>query len=192
MPLGPEDTVPDHVHQTVQSLGTLHQLAQANVGPHQRTVEWVAAKLGRPATIYVTCTLVAGWVALNAVLAAHGQRPIDAPPFEWLQGVLTFASLLMTTIVLTTQARQTRHTEQRSRLDLQVNLLSDAKIAKLIALVEELRRDMPLVPNRVDPVAEAMKETVDPARVLEAIEKTLESTEMPEEGGPRRGGAEGT
>ncbi len=66
-------------------------------------------------------------------------------------------------MVLNTQNRQGRHAEQRSHLDLQVNLLAEQKIAKLIALVEELRRDLPQVRDRVDHVAEAMKESVDPA-----------------------------
>jgi uncharacterized membrane protein len=165
--------VPEHVNQAVQSLASLNHAANASVGLHQRKIEWVAAKLGRPSTTYGVFVLVAAWVALNLALAARGGRPLDPPPFFWLQGTLTLSSLLMMTIVLTTQARQTRHAEDRSRIDMQISLLSEAKMAKLIALVEELRRDLPLVPNRVDPVADEMQEMVDPARVLDAIEKTI-------------------
>src|SRR5262249_15009922 len=96
------------------------------------------------------------------------------PPFFWLQGTVALSALLMTTIVVTTQSRQTRHAEQRAQLELQVSLLAEAKVAKLIALVEELRRDLPSVPNRVDPVADAMTENVDPHKVMSALEETLE------------------
>jgi uncharacterized membrane protein len=75
-------------------------------------------------------------------------------------------------VVLTTQSRQSHAFEQRAELELQVNLLAEQKIAKLIALVEELRRDMPTVTNRVDPLAEQMKEPIDPHAVLSALEQT--------------------
>jgi uncharacterized membrane protein len=83
--------------------------------------------------------------------------------------------------VLTAQNRQSRHAEERGRLDLEVNLQTEAKVTKLILLVEELRRDLPNVPNRRDSAAEAMQETVDPKRVLAALEATLEV--RPEERG---------
>src|SRR5581483_10605460 len=91
--------------------------------------------------------------------------PPDPPPFGRAQGVVGLAALLMTTMVLTTQNRQMRHAEQRSHLDLQVNLLAEQKVAKLIALVEELRRDLPNVHNRKDSLAEAMTRSVDPGAV---------------------------
>jgi len=53
-----------------------------------------------------------------------------------------------------------------------VNLLSEQKIAKLIALVEELRCDLPNIKNRCDPEAEVMKQPADPQMVVEALEDT--------------------
>jgi uncharacterized membrane protein len=78
-------------------------------------------------------------------------------------------------MVLITQSRQSRDQEQRAELELQINLLAEQKIAKLIALVEELRRDLPTVANRVDHVAEVMQEPVDPHAVLSALETALQS-----------------
>jgi uncharacterized membrane protein len=53
-------------------------------------------------------------------------------------------------------------------------LLAEQKLAKLIALIEELRRDMPNVNNRVDSLAEAMTHAVDPNAVADALKHTLE------------------
>lgn len=39
----------------------------------------------------------------------------------------------------------------------------------LIVLIEELRRDLPMVKNRYDPQAVAMQEAADTAQVIEAI-----------------------
>jgi uncharacterized membrane protein len=85
----------------------------------------------------------------------------------------------MTTLVLITANRQTRNAEERSHLDLQVNLLAEHKVAKLIALVEELRRDLPMVRDRIDREADSMQEAVDPAAMLAALEGAS-ATEPPE------------
>jgi uncharacterized membrane protein len=55
-----------------------------------------------------------------------------------------------------------------------VTLLVEQKVTKVIALIEELRRDLPSVQNRVDSQAEAMQEVVDPQTVLSALEGMLQ------------------
>jgi uncharacterized membrane protein len=49
-------------------------------------------------------------------------------------------------------------------------------VAKLIALVEELRRDLPMVRDRTDREADAMQEAVDPQAMLTALERDLENS----------------
>jgi uncharacterized membrane protein len=90
-----------------------------------------------------------------------GARSLDPPPFAWLQVAASISALLMTVTILTTQNRVAKLAQQRAQLDLQVNLIAEEKIAKIIALIEELRRDLPSVKNRKDSLAEAMTEAVD-------------------------------
>ncbi len=79
------------------------------------------------------------------------------------------SALLTTILILITENRQNRHADERAQLDLQVNLLAERKIAKVIALLEELRRDLPSVRDRVDPEADAMEEAMDPLASLSAL-----------------------
>ena len=167
------DPLPSHLTQTVESIADMHARAIARLSRHQRSIEWFTAQLGRPWALYMIATVVAAWVALNLALLGTGHLPLDRPPFPYLQGVATIAALLTTTMILTSQNRQTRHADQRAQLDLQVNLLVDAKVTKLIALVEELRKDLP-IPNRRDTLAEEMKEPVAPHVMLEVLEQSLE------------------
>jgi uncharacterized membrane protein len=146
-------------------------------------MEVLTAALGRPRTVYVTLSIVVGWVAFNLVTPKlFGWQRIDPPPFFWLQGMVALSALLMTTLVLITANRQTRNAEERSHLDLQVNLLAEHKVAKLIALVEELRRDLPMVRDRIDREADAMQEAVDPNAMIEALAGASEA-EPPSRGG---------
>jgi uncharacterized membrane protein len=163
----------------VDTIASLHAQTQKSVDSHQRLIEHVTHRVGRPHTIYLLFGIVALWATTNVL--AHGRAP-DPPPFFWLQGVIAVYAALVTTIVLTTQNRLQRQTEQRAYLDLQVNLIAEQKTAKLIALIEELRRDLPSVRNRPDPEAESMTRAVNPNEVLSALEETLESATPPPNG----------
>jgi uncharacterized membrane protein len=55
-------------------------------------------------------------------------------------------------------------------LTLQVNLLTERKVTKLIHLIERFRRDLPMVKDRRDPEVEILRETADAKEVLAAIE----------------------
>ena len=158
------------MNQEVESVASIRARAEQRLDRHQRMMEVLTAALGRPRTIYVTLSIVVGWVAFNVVtFKVFGWQRIDPPPFFWLQGMVALSALLMTTLVLITANRQTRNAEERSHLDLQVNLLAEHKVAKLIALVEELRRDLPMVRDRIDREADAMQEAVDPNAMIEAL-----------------------
>ena len=82
---------------------------------------------------------------------------------------MSLAAPLLTLMVLAAQRRLAQRSVRREDLELQVNLLAEQKTAKLIALLEELRRDPPSVRDRVDPVANAMTEAVEPTAVLSVI-----------------------
>jgi uncharacterized membrane protein len=61
--------------------------------------------------------------------------------------------------------------EQRAHLDLKVTLLTEQKAAKMIDLLEELRRDLPNVKNRLDPEAVALQKSMNPDLVLAALDE---------------------
>jgi uncharacterized membrane protein len=137
-------------------------------------VEAVTAFFGRPAFLYGILLAAALWILPNTLPRRFGFRQFDPPPFYWLQGAVGFSALLMTTGVLIKQTRQEKLAEQRAQLSLQLNLLSEQKIAKLIDLVEELRRDLPNVKDRYDSEAEVLKQPADPHTLVNTLEKRLE------------------
>lgn len=165
-----QEKLSEHVAHTVHTVASLRSRAQDRVSRHQRAVELFTATLGRPRTLYAILGLVVAWVGFNLALP----RPVDPPPFFWLQGAIGLSAMLTATLILITQKRQTQEAEQRSQLDLQVNLVTEQKITKVIALLEELRRDLPTVRDRVDSKADAMAQSVDAAAVLAALEQTVD------------------
>jgi uncharacterized membrane protein len=172
--------------QNIESVASIRARVDQGLDRHQRMMEDVTGALGRPRTVYMILAVVLGWIALNTILRVEGRPPIDPPPFFWLQGVVALSALLMTTLVLITENRQARVAEQRSHLDLQVNVLAEHKIAKLIALVEELRRDLPMVKNRVDREADSMQEAADPDAILVALGKIADPAAETNKAAPDR------
>ena len=172
-----EEVLPDHISQQVDTIAALHARGESEVSIHQRLIEKVTAFLGRPLFLNLTIAAIAVWIFLNIPANRPNLAPFDPPPFPLLAWLVSTGGLLLTIVVLITQNRQARLAERRAQLDLQVNLLSEQKIAKVIALMEELRRDMPSVPNRHDPEAEAMSEAANPHAVLDALEEKLDCAE---------------
>ena len=164
----------DIVGENIESIVDLHMRAEKRVSHHQRLIETVTANLGRPAFFYLTLLFVATWIGVNLLLPHLGLKSFDPAPFSWLQGIVSLSALLVTTVVLITQNRHGKLDDLRMHLNLQVNLLNERKVTKLIDLVEELRRDMPQVENRHDPQAEAMKEPVNPHEVVKNLHQTLQ------------------
>lgn len=173
-----EDSLPDHVSQQVDTIAALHARGESEVSIHQRTIEKVTAFLGRPLFLNLTIALIAVWIGLNLSAGRLHLSPFDPHPFPLLSWLVSTGGLLLTIVVLITQNRQARLAERRAQLDLQVNLLSEQKIAKVIALMEELRRDIPSVENRHDPEAEAMSEAANAHAVLDALEEKLDEAQV--------------
>jgi uncharacterized membrane protein len=169
----------EHAHaariaESVKTVYDLDEQFRSAAPAHEQTLDRVARALGGHAFLAVVFVATGAWVLANLLLRRAGWTMLDAPPFFWLQGTLSFTALLISILVLTRQEQQRRFDERRAHLDLQVNLLAEQKIAKLIGLLEELRRDMPDVRDRHDSEASTMAAPTDPADVLAGLEPALD------------------
>jgi uncharacterized membrane protein len=168
-PADEPEALAEHIYHNIASIVEFHQREQRKVREPQRLLEALSSVIGRPLYLLSLLLLVSGWIAVNCVAPLAGAQPFDPPPFAWLQGLLTLAALLTTTVVLIAQNRAAKLETQRAHLDLQVNLVTEQKVTKLIHLLEELRRDLPMVKDRHDPEAVALQQRTDTAQVLSAL-----------------------
>ncbi|HEU4956817.1 MAG TPA: DUF1003 domain-containing protein [Sphingomicrobium sp.] len=168
------ETVPAHVEDTVQAVARFHSAHEAEASALQRAIEKLTRRAGSPAFAAFLTFLVVSWIALNLGLMALDQEPIDEPPFFWLQGAVALTALYMTVFILTTQRREDKLAGLRDQLTLELSILSEQKSAKIIGLLEELRRDAPDISDRADEDADALSEPADPNAVLHALKTTQE------------------
>ena len=184
--------LPAHIHDTVRAIARLHAEHRDEATPSQRIVEGLTARAGQPGFIVLLTVLMVGWVGLNAIMASLGIKTWDEPPFAWLQGITGVAALYIAVLILATQRREDQLAGYREQLTLELGILSEQKAAKIIELLEELRRDIPNVENRIDREAEALSSPADPEAVLNAIKDTHDEMPVNDGGFPSSGSANAT
>lgn len=181
MPDVPDTPIlPAHIEDTVKAIARLHAEHYERATPLQKFVDRLTARAARPEFVAVVTIVVVCWMASNSILMVLGRQPWDQPPFFWMQGVVGLAALYMTLLILATQRREDQLASHREQLTLELGILSEQKSAKMIALLEELRRDQPNVPDRIDREAIAMSEPADPQAVLDAIKDAQQGPTSPE------------
>jgi uncharacterized membrane protein len=166
--------LPAHIEETIQAIAQLHARHYREATPVQRAVDHMTHIVGRPRFVGFLTAAIMAWVGLNAVLQLAGRAAFDPAPFGLLMDVCTLLGLFITVLILITQRRENMLTEHREQLTLELAILSEQKNAKIIQLLEEMRRDDPLISNRVDREAEALSVPADPQAVLDAIKDSHE------------------
>jgi uncharacterized membrane protein len=166
----PRSQLPPSVSENIGTISEFYARHEQHVSTPQRIVEKVALFLGSPGYVVGNIILIVGWITINLLAADFGWQRFDDPPFFWLQGIIGLNAFIISTTVLIRQNRMSRLADHHAHLDLQVNLLTEQKSSKIIALLEELRRDLPNVTSKVDDEAHEMAKPADARAVLTAIE----------------------
>ncbi len=171
MEQGPPSPLPPHAEETVRAIQKLHSDHHDSATLPERMAAGMTGIIARPASIGVLTLLIAGWILMNLALYHDGFAFLDRPPFPWLEDTLTLMALYMAVLILITQRRADMLATHREQMTLQLAFLSEQKAGKIIALMEEMRRDSPHLADRHDREAEEMSNPVDARVVSQALEK---------------------
>jgi uncharacterized membrane protein len=144
----------------------------AQISGVQLLIERVSDFFGSPAYFAFAIAFIIVWMLINAWGAHAGWRHVDAPPFSWLQGLVSSNALLLTVAVLIRQNRMAKVAEHRSHLDLQINLLSEQKVTKILQIVDELQRELTALRGHPDSEVAEMTKPADAHALMHAIKRT--------------------
>ena len=161
----------DQISQNIEAVLEFYAREEQKISRSQRILERISEFIGQPFFLGLILLLVALWMLANDALRQYGKGEFDPAPYFWLQGIVALGALLTSTIVLAKQNRLSKLADRRAHLDLKVTLLTEQKAAKLIDLLEELRRDLPNVKDRHDPAAAALQQSMNPDLVLAALDE---------------------
>jgi uncharacterized membrane protein len=167
------EALPSTARENLQLLERLDHRTESGISGVQRAIERISAFFGSPAYFIFAVAFMLGWVALNAWGTHAGWRHVDAPPFPWLQGMLSSNALLLTVAVLIRQNRMAQMAEHRSHLDLQINLLAEQKASKILELLDEVHRELKIIhgipAEHPRTEMDEMTKPTDPHAILDAI-----------------------
>lgn len=167
----PVESERDQISQNIEAVLEFYNREEQKISNSQRMLERISSFIGQPIFLGIILVFVTFWIFSNVALLQLDQAEFDPPPFLWLQGIVGLGALLTTIVVLIKQNRLAKLAERRAHLDLKVMLLTEQKAAKLIHLLEELRRDLPNVKNRHDSEAATLQQPMNPDLVLAALDE---------------------
>jgi uncharacterized membrane protein len=163
-----EDSLNSSLKRNIEALRRRRSDEEAKAGAEQRLAQAITRFSGSMRFVYFHFLVYGAWILANLGWLP-GVRPWD-PTFVVLAMVASVEAIFLSTFILITQNRMAAAADRRAELDVQISLLAEAEITKLVELVSEIAARME-VPVAGQQDIEEMKQLVQPEAVLDAIEE---------------------
>jgi uncharacterized membrane protein len=143
--------------QNIETIVKLEEAAEKSASPIAAAAERVGRFAGTIWFVAWQVVFAGAWIGIN--LHATRLRPFDPFPFVLLAGILAFETLILTSFVLIRQERMSVRAERRNHLNLQISLLAEKEVTKIIQMLEVLGERFGTVISD-DEIKELGKDTV--------------------------------
>jgi uncharacterized membrane protein len=171
----PDDSslrAPSPALQNIDEIARLEEVSQQRRSSADKLSDAVAGFVGSVSFVAIHLAWFGTWVAINTGLLAW--VPVFDPyPYVFLCMIVSLEGVLLSTFVLIKQNRMSLRADQRAHLDLQVNLLAEKEVTKLIQMIERVSRQLGIEDEVVDSEAHELGEITAVGRLAEEVEKKL-------------------
>lgn len=135
--------------------------------PQQRLADAITSFMGSLTFVTVHAVLVIAWVLINV-----GWTPIEPfdPTFVILATVASVEAIFLTSFVLITQNKMQAEADRRADLDLQVSLLAEHEVTRLISLTRRIAEKMG-VEIEDERELDELENDIAPEQVLDTIDR---------------------
>jgi uncharacterized membrane protein len=164
-----DDSLNSALRRNIDVLRERRRHEEANASAQDRLALAISRFSGSMRFVYVHALAYGFWIIANLGWVP-GLKPWDST-FVVLAMIASVEAIFLSTFILITQNRMAAAADRRAELDMQIGLLSEAEITKLVQLVTEIAERMD-VPAARQPELEEMKKQVAPEDVLDAIEES--------------------
>jgi uncharacterized membrane protein len=155
------------VHNNIRALLDVRRTAEHKRSASEVVADRVTAFAGSMLSVAMHGMFFVGWIVWNTL---PGLPKFDPYPFVMLAMTASVEAIFLSTFVLISQNRQTQMNEKNAHLDLQINLLAEHEVTRLIALTEEIARKVGVTLEAHD--LDDLKRDVSPVRVLDELERS--------------------
>lgn len=104
-----------------------------------------------------------------------GVEAFDPFPFGLLTMIVSLEAIILSVFVLLSQNRDARIGKLREEVNLQVNLVAEEEITKILELLDEIRKKMGI--KKEDHELEKMLERIDTSYIERSLQKQMESSQ---------------
>jgi uncharacterized membrane protein len=164
------------VHRNIRALIEVRQQFEQRKGLQERIADAITRFTGSMLFVYLHALWFGGWLVLNSGVVP-GMRPFDPFPFVMLAMIASVEAIFLSTFVLISQNRMAALSDRRAELDLQINLLAEHEITRLISMVDSVLRHLGADSGDAAEV-EQLKKDVAPEIVLREIEDSEDELEQ--------------
>ena len=139
----------------------------------QRTIEeriagTITEFSGRMFFVYFHIIWFGIWVSLN--LGFFGIQPFDPYPFGLLTMIVSLEAIFLSTFVLISQNRLSVEADRRADLDLQIGLLTEYELTRVLKMLDEIQDKMG-IENNTDEELIDLEKNVHPEDVLKEMDR---------------------
>jgi uncharacterized membrane protein len=162
--------MPPHVARNIEEIVRMEGRDRLEMGPSDHFADHVTRFSGSMLFVWLHCVWFAIWIALNLT----GVLTFDEFPFSLLTMVVSLEAIFLSTFVLISENRQALQSDRRAKIDLQVNLIAEQEITKVVSLIAELNAFLGL--HRDDPEVEHMRRATHVTALVDAVNEAESGT----------------
>jgi uncharacterized membrane protein len=134
----------------------------------QKVADTIARVSGSIGFVVLNVLFFAFWIAVNS--GKLGTKPFDPYPYGLLTTIVSLEAIFLSIFVLVAQNRLQYMSDRRAELDVQVNLLTEYEVTRILRLVNRIAEKMNLDESG-DPELAVLEEDVDAAELIQEIEE---------------------
>jgi uncharacterized membrane protein len=135
----------------------------------ERFADGIGLFAGSLSFVLFHLVLLLGWVLVNSG-EIRGLRPFDPYPFSLLAMIVAVEAVILSSFILMRQNRMMRRGELRDHLNLQVDLLAEKEITKVLQMVRAICGHLGLKDIMGDKEIRELSQTTS----IESLSQTLE------------------
>lgn len=156
------------LERNIEALKNRQRNEECRASIEAKIAEVVTRFTGSMPFVYIHLALFGGWVLINLNLIPR-MRPFD-PTFVILATWASVEAIFLSTFVLISQNRAAAAARQRADLSLQISLLAEHEVTRLVRLTSSIADHLG-ISAALDPELEELQRDVAPETVLDAIDE---------------------
>ena len=137
---------PQSVRQNISTVLRLEAAALRHRTAADQIADAIAAFTGTVGFVLLHLVWFVLWMIINLGFVSI-VRPFDPYPFQLLAMVVSIEAVLLSTFVLIKQNRMSYLSDRRAHLDLQINLLAEREITRLLQVTERIAAKLGAQPD---------------------------------------------